>query len=187
MHKIYTLVLCLGFFCSSAQDFFKKGQKAYHKRRFHEAIDFFAKVKADDSDYPFAIANVAWCYYELKEYQACIKYASRAIVLSPNEAPTYFKRAQAKAANGEYSSAIDDYTKAIELDPKSFSYYNRAGCKEALEDFEGAINDYTKAIELDPKAPEAFGNRASVKANLNDMEGALADFSMAIKLDRKNQ
>ena len=42
-------------------------------------------------------------------------------------------------------------TKAIEINPQSFSaYYDRGIFKDDLEDYQGAIADYTKAIEIDP-------------------------------------
>ena len=49
----------------------------------------------------------------------------------------------------DHHGAIDDYSKAIELDPKDpqkFRY--RADRRLYLEDYKGAIDDYSKALEL---------------------------------------
>lgn len=186
MQKIFSLLLCFSFIHSSAQDFFKEGDKAARKQNFDEAAQLYLQVKEGDPNYPRAIFNAAWCYYELKKYNVCIEYASKAIGLAPKEAPPYFKRAQAKAAQENYTSAIDDYTRSIELDPKGFSYHNRAGCKEALGDYQGALEDYTKSCELDPRDADSFASRAYMKVKLNDLDGAVADFTKAIKLDHKN-
>ena len=52
----------------------------------------------------------------------------------------------------EYDSAIRDYTKAIELDPKFVDAYNNRGLSyDNKKEYDSAIRDYTKAIELDPK------------------------------------
>ena len=53
--------------------------------------------------------------------------------------------------NGDFSDAIEDYTKAIELDPDYADAYNNRGyAYYLLEQYGKALNDYDKAIELDP-------------------------------------
>ena len=57
-----------------------------------------------------------------------------------------------RTSSGDYAGAIEDYTQAIELDPKfAEAYFNRGNAKHSSGDYAGAIEDYTKAIELDPK------------------------------------
>ena len=56
--------------------------------------------------------------------------------------------------------ALKDYTRAIELDPKSINAYNYRGiCYYRMEDYRRAINDYTRAAEIDPKYAIAYNNR----------------------------
>ena len=60
----------------------------------------------------------------------------------------------------DIQGAMDDYAKALELNPRySDVYYNRGNLKFMLSDNEGALDDYNKAIELNPKDSEAFNNR----------------------------
>ena len=50
-----------------------------------------------------------------------------------------------KANLEDYRGAIDDFSKAIELNPNDGgAYYNRGLAKEALEDYRGAIHDIKK-------------------------------------------
>ena len=43
--------------------------------------------------------------------------------------------------------ALKDYTRAIELDPKSINAYNYRGiCYYRMEDYRRAINDYTRVV-----------------------------------------
>ena len=47
-----------------------------------------------------------------------------------------------KKSDKNYKGAIEDYTKAIEIDPSNaFSYLERGRAKEKLEDYQGAIDD----------------------------------------------
>ncbi|MCU4139364.1 MAG: hypothetical protein MW690_001296 [Methanophagales archaeon] len=51
----------------------------------------------------------------------------------------------------EYEQAIEDFSKAIELNPNyAGAYYNRGIAYAKLNQHERAIEDYNKAIELNP-------------------------------------
>ena len=50
----------------------------------------------------------------------------------------YYNRGFVKNGLKDYAGAIEDYTKAIELDPKSaVVYYNRGFVKNGLKDYAG--------------------------------------------------
>ena len=83
-------------------------------------------------------------------------------------------------------NTIDDYTKAIKIDPSNARFYFfRASSKDEQEDYQGAIDDYTKAIELESNSVfiEYFYNRrASAKRKLGDNKGACEDWKKAAEL-----
>ncbi|MCX8194900.1 MAG: tetratricopeptide repeat protein [Candidatus Micrarchaeota archaeon] len=63
-----------------------------------------------------------------------------------NLAAAYFNRGLSKAMGGDYKAAIEDYTKAIELNPNfAAAYSNRGSAKAKLGDTQGAKEDYEKA------------------------------------------
>ncbi len=69
---------------------------------------------------------------------------------------TYIKKGLKKFKNNDFKGAVDDFTKAIELDPKNDeAYYYRGKVKNKLQDFSGAINDYNKALEINPQNNKA--------------------------------
>ncbi|KAL0273726.1 UNVERIFIED_CONTAM: hypothetical protein PYX00_006335 [Menopon gallinae] len=52
----------------------------------------------------------------------------------------------------DFDDAIEDYTKAISLDPGlAVAYYNRGTVLYRLGNYELALEDLTKCVELDPK------------------------------------
>ena len=88
----------------------------------------------------------------------------------------------------DFSGALDNYNKAIELNPKyADAYRNRGTLKFGqFDDLSGALADYSKAIELDPQCDSSdYNNRGMVKENLNDITGSLADYNKAIEIDPK--
>ena len=83
---------------------------------------------------------------------------------------------------GDKPGAIADYSRAIELDPKSVEALNNRGtAKSEMGDKPGAIADFTRVIELDPSFVPAYINRAAEKLDLGDKPGVIADLSSAAR------
>ena len=80
--------------------------------------------------------------------------------------------------NNDLSTAIINFTKASEIDPKyAIAYYNRGIAYNSLKKYPEALADYTKAIELDPKYADAYYNRGEVYKALGKTKEAYADFA----------
>ena len=115
-----------------------------------------------------------------------IIYLNEAIEIKPNDARFYISRGTFRGTKN-YEDAIEDYTKAIEIEPNSvFAYRLRADSKRKLGDYQGAIDDYTKAIEIYPNKAYLYNYRASAKRKLGDNEGADEDDKKADKLKDKS-
>ena len=98
-------------------------------------------------------------------------------------ADEYNERGNAKKRLKDYTGAIADYNKAIQLNPDFYlTYYNRGVAKFFLKDYRGTIADNNKAIQLNPDFAEAYNNRGHAKYDLNDMNGACNDWSKAGEL-----
>ena len=98
----------------------------------------------------------------------------------------YLNRGLAKIKIQDYTGAIADFTKAIEIDPKDADAYNDRGvAKCELQDYRGAIVDFTQAIELNSIYSDAYYNRANAKGEIQDYNGEIADYTKAIEIDPK--
>jgi tetratricopeptide (TPR) repeat protein len=87
---------------------------------------------------------------------------------------------------GNFDKALEDYNKAIDLDPNfAQAYYNRGLQFQDKEDFDKAIQDYTKAISVDQKYKEAYYNRGNAFMKEGDSNKAIQDYSKAISIDTK--
>jgi tetratricopeptide (TPR) repeat protein len=99
----------------------------------------------------------------------------------------YANRGYSKSKLNDFTGAIADYTKAIELGPNSeyiyYHYCDRAEAKNKLKNYVGAIADYSKAIELEPDYYSSYWDRAEAKKMLKNYVGAIADYSKAIELE----
>jgi len=97
-------------------------------------------------------------------------------VEEPKDAAGYVNRGNRYSRNGVYHKAIEDYTKAMELDPEFADAYYHRGCSwYEVDNFEDSIADLTKAIELDPMADHYYGQRAIVYIFTDQPDLAQAD------------
>ena len=111
-----------------------------------------------------------------------IIYLNEAIEIKPNDARFYISRGTFRGTKN-YEDAIEDYTKAIAIEPNSvFAYLLRGDSKSKLGDYQGAIDDYTKAIAIEPNKAYLYNYRSESKRKLGDNEGADEDDRKAEKL-----
>jgi tetratricopeptide (TPR) repeat protein len=111
----------------------------------------------------------------------------RANRLNPEAIP-HNERGILRARAGDLDSAIADFTKAIELEPRfAEAYCHRGDARERKGDLDGAIADLTIALALDAgyrrSAAEAYNTRGHDRDQQGDINGAIADYSKAIEID----
>jgi tetratricopeptide (TPR) repeat protein len=78
----------------------------------------------------------------------------------------------------DHWAAIENYTRAIVLDPAySLAYYNRGILywREVGNTYR-AVQDLTQVLELDPACAEAYFNRGVAHRMRNENDQAIADF-----------
>jgi tetratricopeptide (TPR) repeat protein len=93
----------------------------------------------------------------------------------------YLERALQRFEGGYYKGAMEDYTKALEIDQSDEEIWlGRGLAREKLKDFEGAFSDYTKAIDIKEDFFKAWINRGNVLFKLERYSDAIEDFNVAL-------
>ncbi len=107
---------------------------------------------------------------------------------SPRNRSEYFRRGLERYNNGDYSSAIEDLTRAIDLTPPSDldsaeSAYSARGIAfiAAGKPLEG-VSDLSRAIELKPGEPQNYAFRATGYRLLGQYEKVLEDWRRRLAL-----
>jgi TonB family protein len=137
-----------------------------------------------------------------KELDAIREKAPVAIVPAPTPSPVatpiptptppdfsfYQTRADLNLGKGEYTLALADYDKAVELkSDEAVAFLNRGKTHYNMKAFDKAGADYNKAIELDPKGSRAYFNRGVLFERLGNFEKAVVDYQKAVELDASNE
>lgn len=102
-------------------------------------------------------------------------------------ADDYCNRGTHRSGRYRYREAIEEFDRAIRLDPQcSRAYRGRAEARARTEDLQGALADLDRLLQLQPRDSFAFGNRAHLKEKLGDLEGALADWGHSLQIFPNN-
>ena len=106
----------------------------------------------------------------------------------PPDFSFYEKRADASLSKAEFDSAVADYSKSIEMDPKSpEAFMGRGLAYSNKQSYDLAVADFDKAIELKPKNAAAFANRGAALEKKGNIEQAITDYDKAVELEPTNE
>lgn len=101
---------------------------------------------------------------------------------------TYIKRAYSYFKQGDTQRAIEEFNKAIGINPQSaYLYGERANFRRKnLGDKQGAIDDYSKAIGIHPQNALFYLWRSQAYNDLGEQKKAMEDYNTALRLAPEN-
>jgi tetratricopeptide (TPR) repeat protein len=103
-----------------------------------------------------------------------------------NLAITYNTRGRVYANNQKFNRAIDDYNRALKLNPKlTIVYHNRGASFASRGNFNRAIKDLSRFIGLNPNHAGAYYVRGFAFEGKGDLERAIRDYKKSLKLNPK--
>ncbi len=124
----------------------------------------------------------AECYYQsaVADSDAAIELAS----VDEDSSAAYHTRGAAKAALGDYDTAIADFDAAIRLNPETaINYLDRGLAKEVLGAKDAAKADFEKAMQINGDLAENYYKEGRGKNDGRAYEAAMDSFDKAIRLN----
>lgn len=83
----------------------------------------------------------------------------------------------------EYQSAINDFDKALTLNPRLvFAWFNKGNVYYSIGDYTSAMECFSRALEIDPEFGSAYFNRGLAYLRAGNKSQAFADLSKAGEL-----
>lgn len=189
---------------SKAQGNFEKmGRQAYLKSDYKLAVSQLEKAISSDSNNATVIKMLGYSYFQCGEYENAIDSYSKLITLKPNDFSAYYYRGKARlnVANAPkeslnqmresfYTSAIKDFTKAIEISGeedvqilqnrgiayKDYGIFKSYKVKKAAEKtacisvFNNSIADFQKILTMQPLRKDIVGLIDYVKAQITSLK-----------------
>jgi len=120
-----------------------------------------------------------------KKYKAAIKVYTILLEQENSEvrALVYVHRGLAYFNEACYPEALDDFTKALEINKNAKTFYLRGITHRMLKNSAAALDDLQKAIALDPYQPDFWFAKAQLYFHSGDYLAARQDMEAALKLD----
>lgn len=121
-------------------------------------------------------------YYDQGLFDSAYYHINQAILINPESAEAYFRRALVQQQYDSLEQANEDYKSAISIDPKPI-YYNNIGTNLSIKGaYEEAINYYNGALLLDKFYANAVFNRGIAYYYMDSLDLACIDAKEAKRL-----
>ena len=155
---------------------------------------FCSEVKSQEAKKAMELFNEAYYSSQERNYQKAINLYSAAINTYPSgelklKSEAYYNRGLNKRFLDDFIGAIQDYSKAIELQPNYHkAYHNRGFVYLRLGKYYNAIQDFTYIINSADSPTyikaSAYGNRGQSKFKIG--QDGCSDLQSALNLGNEN-
>jgi tetratricopeptide (TPR) repeat protein len=118
-----------------------------------ENVDHMTMDGAYENNYNWGVLK-----YQMGDWPSAIDYFNEALRIDPDpdDFLIFSFRGNARSKMRRYNDAIDDFDKALDMQPNDImdysnwvkNYFNRGVSKYYLDDLDGACRDWNKALEL---------------------------------------
>jgi tetratricopeptide (TPR) repeat protein len=151
---------------------------------------YFAQLPAPEPEKNAEILmKEAIIHFDGGRYQKSIEMLDEAIEINefPQLTPIlHFYRAVSKVKTNQYDAAIEDYTKAIQLNPQKSKYiYHRGLAHFQLSQYQLAKKDFQTTLVMDGGNSDIYVKLAFLKQQENDLKGAIEGYTKAIEFNPK--
>jgi len=139
-------------------------------------------------------AQVAWCGNLTHKFPLDMQLGGCTALIESGKmadkplAWSHTNRGMAYMFKGDLDRAMNDFNKAVELDPSyAMALIDRGTAYDNKGDHEHAIADFDAAIKLDPKSADALTGRCAARAEAgSDLQQALIDCEQSLAIRGKD-
>lgn len=131
-----------------SESYFYRGNIYYGRQNYSAALNDYLKAVELNPKYSEAYYNIGVTYNTTNKFQESIEPLTKAISLVPNEY-MYQTRASSFFNLRKLQEAVDDYSKAIAINPKAGqAYFNRGATYLNMQQKSNACADWKTASDL---------------------------------------
>jgi superkiller protein 3 len=184
--------------CNTAKACNSQGWKLYEQKKLNDAIAAYRRAIGIDKNFVNAYINLGLALTDQNKLDEAINAYEKAVELDSGKANAHSGLGFAWYSKGKpyWEKAIEEYYKAIKIDPKyPWAYINLGIVFADQNKLEQAISAYRKAFKVlidSPKTAETAHNLVTVHNNLGwllqkqgRLNEALAEYEAALKIDPK--
>jgi tetratricopeptide (TPR) repeat protein len=165
-------------------DLFKKDFEFLRKTHDTE----LSEDKVQEYELTFKIGSRITDGFEKRNFDEVIIASKLTLEKNPKNIAAFNNIGYALLQQKKYQEAIEQFTKAINIDPYwDYPYNNRGYCKLQLGDVENAFIDLKHSFEMNPDNSFSWRNLGAYYLKTNEFDKALQHFEEAEKMNPKTE
>lgn len=172
------------FYPDSANIDFKMGLANFGLKEYRASVVSFLNCYKKDSSNTEALVNAANGYFFNNDFDRAYARLDEAERKDPSIANIYNTRCMIAITNRNYDFAMEQITKALEIESSNGIFLNNRGFLKLMKgDLEGGGKDVDRAIVSDPLNAWAYRNKGIYYYMSDKIEDAVRNFEQAAKLE----
>ncbi len=173
---------------ADAQVLYDRGHHSFQTGDFREAVECFSRAIRLKPNVAAGYRYRAMAYLEMGQRLDALNDLDQAIRLRTDDPMLYADRARVLFRQRSYPTAIEDCTRALEIDAGLAPLYGLRGeCHAANGDTQAAFADFAVALARDPDhAADYLLARTELNLELEDPDAAFADGEEAVRRSPDN-
>ena len=159
------------------------GVLAEANHKYKDAVNAYKKANAI-AHAPQTDERIALCYEALGDYPSALQYINFCIEADSTRSNYFYSRANMHAELDQIDKSIEDMTRYIELEPKSYyGYYRRGWWEHLVGRCEEAIEDFNLSKAIDPTYAYVYDGLARCYLQMGDSLKAKAEYTKLLEFD----
>lgn len=171
-----------------AEAYYYRGLHYYSRKQYQKALaDYDQAISRDPGNDRFLVKR-SFVHSMMNDKQKALQDLGAAIKINQRDFNSYLSRGniyfELAAQDADYYGlALSDYTRSLELNPKSsIALGNRGAVQIIQKHYDVALKDLSEALVLDPRNLDAYTNRALIHQVKNDYPSSVNDYTRALEL-----
>jgi tetratricopeptide (TPR) repeat protein len=143
----------------------------------------YDKATETDPNHSLARRNTGYLMHKLKRSGKTLIFPDKALELNDNDSNVWNEKGNELLARGQYSAAMEAFSKVIDLAPNSaLGWGNKGAALKLLDRPTEALQFVDKALELDMNDSNAWNTKGAALQNLGHYDEAMKAYKKAVAL-----
>ncbi|MBH08289.1 MAG: hypothetical protein CMP71_04500 [Flavobacteriales bacterium] len=178
---------CVSLDSTSANSYFLLSKCYYDIDLKFEFLHNIKKALFFDSLNVFYISEIGNYYRSISKNDSANFYFNIIIENFPNFSDVFYWKSLINIKNQDYSNALDNMNKAINIEEKDFFFHERAGIYRKQKNFNKSLSDYKICIKMNNKSSLYYNNIASLYKAIGILDSSIYFYNKSITLDKQNK
>ena len=165
------------------QSLFNFALKMHQIGRLEEAFAAYHEILNIDQEHYESIHLIGVIYIQLQQPTKALAYLNQAIDFKKDFAAAYSNRGRAFEDLDDMSSALNDYNKAVILEPQNVSFLkNKINILRKQKNYPEALVNIDKILLITPDDVEVLNNRGVILFEQKKYDEAILSYKKALSL-----